>query len=100
MSLRRFFEKFLLSLKRESFTSVGQESGKLKTIFIAKAIAVTMACSILALFLVPTGFAYKLDFGGGNPATATSCNHKPGAFTIFPYSKLKTSSDGSVSGIE
>ena len=46
--------------KRKGLSSVGQELDKLKTTIIAKAISVIVACTILALFLVPTGFAYKV----------------------------------------
>lgn len=95
----RFFGKFHLMLgKQEDFSSVGQELDKLKTAYIAKAIPVVVACSILAIFLVPNGFAYK--FGDIEPAQAKSCNNKPSSFTIFPYASLKTNSNGSATGVE
>ena len=72
----------------------------MKTTFIAKAIAVIVACSILALFLVPTGFAYKVGVGDSDPTAVTSCNDKLDTFTIFPYARFKTNANGSASGIE
>jgi hypothetical protein len=72
----------------------------MKTAFIAKAIPVAIACSILAIFLVPTGFAYKMGIGGNDADPATSCNSKPGNFTIFPIAALKANSNGSFSGVE
>jgi len=72
----------------------------LKTSFIAKALSVGLACSILALFLVPTGFAYKIGLSGDEGPSAKSCNDDLSSFTIFPYAKLKTDSSGSATGIE
>ena len=72
----------------------------MKIAFIAKAIPVVIACSILAIFLVPTGFAYKVGIGSNEPALETSCNSKPGNLTVFPFARLKTNSNGSASGIE
>jgi len=86
--------------KRKGHSSVGQELGKLKTTIIAKAISVIVACTIPALFLVPTGFAYKAGITGGDPTSATSCNDKPSTFTIFPFARLKTNSSGSSVGVE
>lgn len=90
----------LLFNKEKDLSSVGQESDKVKTTFIAKAIPVLIGCSILAIFLVPTGFAYKAGMGSNQAAPATSCNDKLGNFTIFPYARLKTSSNGSATGVE
>jgi len=70
-----------------------------KTLFVAKAIPVVIACSILAVFLVPTGFAYKAGVDDSE-AAATSCNNKPGNFTIFPLARLKTSANEFDSGVE
>ncbi|MFC1701461.1 hypothetical protein ACFL1J_01760 [Pseudomonadota bacterium] len=86
--------------KEKDFSSVGQESDKMKKEFIAKAIPVVIACSILAIFLVPAGFAYKVGIGGNDADPATSCNSKPGNFTIFPFARLKANLNGSVSGVE
>ena len=72
----------------------------MKTTPIANAVPVILACSILAIFLVPTGFAYKLGIGGNDADPATSCNSKPGNFTIFPFASLKTNSYGSPTGVE
>ncbi|MDX2428550.1 MAG: hypothetical protein QNK22_07655 [Xanthomonadales bacterium] len=72
----------------------------MKTAFIAKAIPVVISCSILAIFLVPTGFAYKLGIGSNDADPATSCNSNPGNLTIFPYTRLKTNSNGSATGVE
>jgi hypothetical protein len=100
MSLHRFYEKFLLSLKRESFTSVGQESEKLKTTIIAKAMSVVIACLFLALFLVPAGFASKGGMPGDEAATLITCGKTLGAFTVFPSARLNINQKGSVSGFE
>jgi len=72
----------------------------LKTAFIAKAIPVVIACSILAIFLVPTGFAYIVGIGGNDANPATSCNSKPDNFMIFPLARLKTNANGSAAGVE
>ena len=72
----------------------------MKTSFIAKAIPVLIGCSILAIFLVPTGFAYIVGIGGNDADPATSCNSNLGNFTIFPYIRLKTNSNGSTTGVE
>jgi hypothetical protein len=87
-------------IKRKGLSSVGQEFDKLKTPFIAKAISVIVACTILAIFLVPTGFAYKVGVSGNGPTSTTPCNDKPSTFTIFPYARLKPNSDGSSVGVE
>lgn len=101
MAAGRFFGKFHLLLgKQKDFSSVGQELDKLKTSYIAKAIPVVIACSILAIFLVPTGFAYKAGMSGSEVAKATSCNNKLGNFTIFPFTSLRTNSNGSATGVE
>jgi len=72
----------------------------LKTTFIAKALSVLLACFILALFLVPTGFAHRIGMTGGEPGPATSCNDSPDTLTIFPYAKFATNADGSATGVE
>jgi len=86
--------------KRKGLSSVGQELDKLKTTIIAKAISVIVACTILALFLVPAGFAYKTGITGSDPTSASSCNDKPSTFTIFPFARLKANSNGSSVGVE
>ena len=85
---------------QKDLSSVGQESDKVKTAFIAKAIPIVIGCSILAIFLVPTGFAYKVGFGSNDADAAPSCNSEPRKFTIFPYASLKINSNGSASGVE
>lgn len=72
----------------------------MKTTSIAKAISFLIACSILALFLVPTGFAYIAGAGGSDSAQATSCNSKPSSLSIFPFARLKANSAGSASVVE
>jgi len=72
----------------------------LKTSFIAKAIPVVIGCSILAIFLVPAGYAYKVGIGSDEASLATSCNNKPANLTIFPFARLKTNSNGSATGVE
>lgn len=72
----------------------------MKTAFIAKAIPVVIACAILAIFLVPAGYAYKAGFGDNDSIPETSCNSNLGSFTIFPFAKLKTNSNGSATGVE
>lgn len=72
----------------------------MKITFIAKAISVVLACSILALFLVPSGFAYKVGVSGSNPASIKSCNSKPSTFTVFPFAKLTTNQNGSLRNLE
>jgi len=71
-----------------------------KTAFIAKAIPVAIGCSILAIFLVPSGFADKVGFGSNDANPATSCNSNPGNLTIFPFARLKMNSNGSATGVE
>ncbi|MDH4018822.1 MAG: hypothetical protein OEU84_04410 [Xanthomonadales bacterium] len=72
----------------------------MKTTFIAKAIPVLIGCSILAIFLVPAGYAFKAGIGSNDAVTKTSCNKKLDDVTIFPFARLKTNSNGSVSGVE
>ena len=69
----------------------------MKTAFIAKAGSIILACSILALFLVPTGYAFKQ---GDAAVSETSCDDVSNTLTIFPYARLKTSPDGLTSGVE
>jgi hypothetical protein len=71
-----------------------------KTTFIAKAIPVLIGCSILAIFLVPAGYAFKAGMGSNGTTKATSCNKKLVDVTIFPFARLKTNSNGSASGVE
>lgn len=59
-----------------------------------------LACSILAIFLIPTGFTYMADTGSDNSSSAAPCNETPGTFTLFPYARLKTNSNGSAAGVE
>lgn len=72
----------------------------MKTTFIAKAIPVLIGCSILAIFLVPAGYAFKAGIGSNDANTATSCNKKLVDFPIFPFARLKANSNGSASGVE
>jgi len=83
-----------------SVCSVGQASDGMKTTFIAKAISVILACAILAMFLVPTGFAHKAGVSDSIHTLATSCNSQPGSFPLLPFTKLKTNSNGSGAVIE
>lgn len=72
----------------------------MKTTFLVKAASGVLACAMLALFLVPIGFAYKVDVSGSNPSSIQSCNSKPSTFTLFPYAKLNTDQNGSVLNLE
>jgi hypothetical protein len=72
----------------------------MKTTFIVKAASSVLAFAMLALFLVPIGFAYKMDASGSNPSSVKSCNSKPSTFTVFPYAKLNTDQNGSVLNLE
>lgn len=72
----------------------------MKITFIAKAMSAVLACSILALFLVPSGFAYRMGVSGSNPASMKSCNSTPSTFTVFPFTKLATDPNGSVVNLE
>jgi len=72
----------------------------LKNSHIAKAISVIMGCSILAIFLVPTGFAYRAVMDDDQVTSEASCNDKPSTFTLFPYARLRTNSNGSTAGVE
>ena len=69
-----------------------------KTI-IVEASAVILAVSILAIFVVPTGFASR-GGDGGESSVATSCNEKAIAFPASVYTRLNTDINGSVSGFE
>ena len=67
----------------------------MKATFIAKATAVVLARSILAIFLVPAGFAFRANDSASNPASVTSCNNRPDTLTIFPYAKFNIGQNGS-----
>jgi hypothetical protein len=72
----------------------------MKTAIIAKATAVVLACSILAIFLVPAGFAFRAIDSVSNPASIQSCNNRPDTLTIFPYTKFDMGRNGSVETFE
>jgi hypothetical protein len=72
----------------------------MKATFIAKATAFVLACSILAIFLVPAGFAFKANDNASNPASIKSCNNRPDTLTIFPYAKFNMGRNGSVETLE
>jgi hypothetical protein len=72
----------------------------MKATFIAKATAVVLACFILAIFLVPAGFAFRANDSGSNPASVQSCNTRPDTLTIFPYAKFNIGRNGSVETFE
>ena len=67
----------------------------MKATFIAKATAVVLSCSILAISLVPAGFAFRAN-DSGSTASITSCNNRPDTLTIFPYAKFNIGRNGSV----
>ena len=73
----------------------------MKTSIIVKASSVIFACSILAVFLVPVGFASREGHGGGETSAATSCTDKTSIFLpTFIYTKLHMGRNGSTSGFE
>ena len=72
----------------------------MKTTIIAKAVSIVLACSFLALFLAPAGFASRGDMLGGETATLASCGKTPGTFALFPSTRLNINQKGSVSGFE
>ena len=72
----------------------------MKTPFVTKATSVIWGCSILTLFLVSSGFAYKTSVSANNPASEVSCNSKPSALPIFPFAKLRMDPSGSTSVVE
>lgn len=65
-----------------------------------EASAVILAFSILALFVVPTGFASRGDDGGSEPSVVTSCDDNAIAFPASVYTRLNMGINGSVSGFE
>lgn len=71
----------------------------MKTTYIAEACAVILGFLILALFLVPTGFA-SLGGNGDDEPAADSCDDKAIAFPTSVYTRLNTGINGSVSGFE
>ena len=72
----------------------------MKKTFLVKAIPAIVGSSILALFLVPTGYAYIAGFSDSNSTSVTSCNSEPGSFPVFPFAKLKTNANGFASVVE
>ena len=72
----------------------------MKTVFIAKAISVVIASSVLVLALVPYGSAFKTASDADHPAVSKACGYNPGSLTLFPFTQLKTNSKGSISGFE
>lgn len=72
----------------------------MKKIIIAEASAVILAFSILAIFVVPTGFASRGGDSGGEASAATSCDDKTMVFPASIYTRLNTDVYGGVSGFE
>jgi len=72
----------------------------LKTTIVVEVSAIILAFSILALFVVPAGFASRGDDGGGEPSVAASCDDNAIAFPASVYTRLNTGINGSVSGFE
>ncbi|HEY5776862.1 MAG TPA: hypothetical protein VIS57_12295 [Xanthomonadales bacterium] len=72
----------------------------MKTVFIAKAISVVIASSVLVLSLVPSGSAFKAPSDADQPTGSTACGYNPSSLTVFPFTQLKTNSKGSISGFE
>lgn len=72
----------------------------MKTTFVAKAGSIVLACSILAVFLIPNGFASRFGEVQDRAPVAGSCSDKVSAFPAFFYTKLFTNSNGAISGFE
>jgi len=72
----------------------------LKKIIVVEASAVILAFSILALFVVPTGFASRGGNSGGEASAATSCDDKAMIFPASIYTRLNMGVNGGVSGFE
>jgi hypothetical protein len=72
----------------------------LKTVFIAKAISVVIASSVLVVFLVPSGSAFKAVGDAGHPNRSKACGNDPESLALFPFTQLTTNSKGSISGFE
>ena len=73
----------------------------MKTPIIAKVGLVILACSILAVFLVPAGFASIEGHGVGETSAGTSCTDKTSTFfPAFIYTKLYMGRNGATSGFE
>jgi hypothetical protein len=70
----------------------------MKTTLIAKAISVVLACSILAVFLVPAGLASRNQVASAGPVSA--CNGTASRLKVFPHVRLNTTAKGSVAGFE
>ena len=68
----------------------------MKKIIVVEASAVILAFSILALFVVPTGFASR----GGEVSAATSCDDKAMVIPTSIYTRLNMDVNGGVSGFE
>ena len=72
----------------------------MKKIIVVEASAVILAFSILALFVVPTGFASRGGDGGSEPSVVISCDDNTIAFPESVYTRLNMGINGSVSGFE
>jgi hypothetical protein len=72
----------------------------LKTSFIAKAASVILACAILALLLVPRGFASGGINGDSDSSAQSACADKAGAFPTIVYTRLYIGQNTSISGFE
>jgi len=72
-----------------------------KTSSIAKASSFILACSILAVFLVPAGFASREGHGDGETSAGISCTDETSTFfPAFIYTRLYMGRNGSSSGFE
>ena len=72
----------------------------MKKTIVVEASSVILAFSILALFVVPAGFASRSGDSGGKASTATSCDDKAMVFPASIYTRLNTGVNGGVSGFE
>lgn len=70
----------------------------MKTTTIIRAGSIILSVAILALFLVPDGFANKNN--DADSTASTSCDDKDNALPVFAYTRLKTSAKGTFSGFE
>ena len=72
----------------------------MKIPFVTKATSVIWGCSILILFLVSSGFAYKTSVSANNPTSEVSCSSKLSALPIFPFAKLRMDPSASTPVVE
>jgi hypothetical protein len=72
----------------------------MKTVLLAKAGAIIIACSILAIFLVSTSLANRHDNGQVELSSESSCSDNAGIFPASVYTRLFTGKNGFVSGFE